>query len=73
MQQHSVRAIESHEGTERGELSFEVGDLLGIAGNEKDGTSVGMHRKTARKGKYPSYKVEEEFVIEDFPTYPEVR
>ena len=55
-----------------GELSFEVGDLLGIAGNEKDGTSVGIHRKTSRKGKYPSYKVEEELIIRDFPTYPEV-
>ena len=26
------------------ELSFDAGDLIGIAGNEKDGQSVGTHR-----------------------------
>ena len=65
-------AIERHESEQHGEISFEVGDVLGIAGNERDGYSVGVNRKSGRRGKFPSYKAEERFIIEDFPTYPQV-
>jgi len=51
---------------------MDAGDLLGVAGNEKDGTSKGKHRKSNKYGEYFSYLVEEVPVIADFPTYPGV-
>ena len=48
---------------------MKVGDLIGIAGNEKDGTSKGRNRRTSLYGEYLSYKVEEVPIIADFPTY----
>ena len=70
-QAHNVKAIQGHKGRDH-MFSFERGDLMGIAGNEKDGTSVGEHRKHHMRGQFPSYKVEEEVIIRDFPTYPDV-
>ena len=69
-QGHDVRAVQSHRGTSG--LKFDKGDLLGIAGNQKDGQSVGEHRKSHVRGNFPSYKVEEEVIVADFPTYPNV-
>ena len=60
-QAHDVVAIEKHKPTMdngHSEISFNVGDHLGIAGNEKNGYSVGIHRTTHVRGEYPSYKVE---------------
>ena len=53
-------------------VHFRVGDHLGIAGNEKNGLSVGQHRQTRARGSYPSYKVEEFVRTADFPTYSEL-
>lgn len=81
-QPHNVVAIQSHKFTkpqkqhnkkELPDVSFKEGDLLGIAGNEKDGYSVGVHRKSQLKGKYPSYKVEEQVLVADFPSFDEVK
>ncbi|KAL5515827.1 hypothetical protein EMCRGX_G001049 [Ephydatia muelleri] len=72
-QEHRVRAIASHTSTYSGELSMNAGDQLGIAGNEKDGRSVGTHVQSARRGDFPSYKLEEEIIVADFPTYLEVQ
>jgi len=69
-QAHDVKALQRHQSTSS--FSFEKGDLLGIAGNEKNGQSVGVHRKTSVRGNFPSYKVEEEVILVDFPTYPDV-
>ena len=69
-QGHDVRAVQSHRGPSG--LKFEKGDLLGIAGNQKDGQSVGEHRKTSSRGNFLSYKVEEEVILADFPSYPNV-
>lgn len=74
-QDHDVIAIEDHKPTlnsGHAEIPFHIGDHLGIAGNEKNGYSVGIHRETNVRGEYPSYKVEEYVRIEDFPTYEEV-
>ena len=68
-----MRAIASHTSTYSGELSMNAGDQLGIAGNEKDGRSVGTHVQSARRGDFPSYKLEEEIIVADFPTYLEVQ
>lgn len=70
-QDHDVVAIESHSQSSSStrEIEFEVGDHLGIAGNEKNGYSVGIHRKSLQRGQYPSYKVEDYVRIADFPKY----
>ena len=80
-QPHNVVAIQNHKSTKSQkqyyekvpDVNFEEGDLLGIAGNEKDGYSVGIHRKSQQKGKYPSYKVEEQVLVADFPSFDEVK
>lgn len=75
-QGHHVVAIQDNEPTQdtnkNDEISFKVGDLLSIAGNEKTGYSVGRHTSTRQNGQYPSYKVEEHVFVADFPTYDNV-
>ncbi|XP_076442953.1 alpha-(1,6)-fucosyltransferase-like isoform X2 [Babylonia areolata] len=70
---HNLRAVEAHQGRGGDELTFEVGDLLGIAGNHWNGYSKGTLRKTGKSGLYPSYKVENEIASVEMPTYPEVK
>ena len=67
-QGHDVVAIAENKDT----VQFKVGDHMGIAGNEKNGFSVGQHRTTHQKGNYPSYKVEEFVRTANFPTYSEL-
>ena len=65
-------ALHSHKAASPGELSFEAGDLIGIAGNLKNGWSVGATQKKRHiRGKFPSFKVEGQPLVADFPTYPE--
>lgn len=74
-QAHDVVAVEEHKPASdsgHSEIPFEIGDHLGIAGNEKNGFSVGIHRRTLTRGEFPSYKVEEYIQTEEFPTYNEV-
>ena len=68
---HDQRAIYPHHG-ENGEISFEVGDSIGIAGNHWDGYSKGTNRRTRAIGLYPSYKVEEIYRLVKNPTYDEL-
>lgn len=74
-QAHHFRAIQDHDSskqtTHNSELSFETGELFGIAGNEKNGYSVGKQVSSRKKGQFPSYKVEEHVLVADFPTYNE--
>ncbi len=66
-QDHNVVAIESHKDTHGStEVEFRIGDELGIAGNEKNGYSVGINRRTLKRGQYPSYKVEDKVRIVNF-------
>lgn len=69
-QGHDVIAF--MENKAKGQVQFKVGDRLGIAGNEKNGFSVGQHRSTRARGYYPSYKVEEFVLTADFPTFDEL-
>lgn len=75
-QAHNVQAIQNHDSSKQtshdNELSFQTGDLMGIAGNEKNGYSVGRHVSSRKRGQYPSYKVEDEVLVADFPTYHDV-
>ena len=67
-QGHDVVAIMDNKNP----MPFKVGDHMGIAGNEKNGFSVGQHRGTGKSGTYPSYKVKEFVRTADFPTYSEI-
>ena len=71
-QGHDVRAVYPQTPRHNGQVAMEAGDLLGIAGNEKDGTSKGKHRKSNKYGEYYSYLVEDVPIVTDFPTYPGV-
>ena len=68
-QDHEVKALYSQTAEKEGRIEMQVGDLVGIAGNEKDGTSKGKNRRTSAYGEYLSYKVEEVPVIAKFSTY----
>ena len=69
-QAHDVVAF--MENKAKDQVQFKVGDQLGIAGNEKNGFSVGEHRGTRARGNYPSYKVEDVVRTADFPTFDEL-
>lgn len=74
-QAHDVVAIQDHKALQNSghsEIPFKRGDHLGIAGNEKNGYSVGVHRLSNINGEYPSYKVEDYVQVEEFPRYEEV-
>ena len=64
-----MKALYSQKAEKQGQIEMQVGDLVGIAGNEKDGTSKGKNWRTSQYGEYLSYKVEEVPVIAEFPTY----
>lgn len=66
---HDQIAVEEHISANSAELSFEVGDSIGIAGNHWDGYSKGTNRRTGRMGLYPSYKAREKWRIVDFPIF----
>ena len=72
MEPHHVRMIYPQKSGMSDQLELEVGDIVSIVGNEKDGTSKGRVHRTGRRGKYLSYKAENVLRIEDFPTYKEV-
>ena len=65
------RAIFPHLGKDQ-ELTFEVDDVMGIAGNHWDGQSKGTHIKTMTVGLYPSFKMEKLYQIISAPKYLDV-
>ena len=71
-QAHEVKALYSQTAEKQGQIEMQVGDLVGIAGNEKDGTSKGKNKRTSAYGEYLSYKVEEVPIIADFPTTTQI-
>ena len=72
MQGHHVRVIYPQKSHRVDQLELEIGDVISIAGNEKDGTSKGTLHRTQKYGEFLSYKVENVLRIVDFPTYKEV-
>ena len=72
MQGHQVKMIYSQKPRTSSQLELEVGDIISIAGNEKDGTSKGRSHRTGKYGEFLSYKAENVLRIVDFPIYKEV-
>lgn len=68
-EEHRVRAIWSHEAKSKRQLGFDVGDVLGIAGNHWDGQSKGLLHRSNKEGLFPSFKVEDVHDVIDFPAY----
>ena len=71
-QEHLVRAFYHRTNHGGGNLDISEGDLIKIAGNHHDGFSLGNKKGRAIRDLFPSYKVEEEVLVANFPTYPEV-
>ena len=64
-------ANESHTAASPQELSFAVGDGIGITGQWRDGWCLGVTWRGTNtfKGLFPSHKVKQHFKLADFPTY----
>ena len=72
-QVHQLRAFHGHTEWGGGDLKLSKDDLIKIAGNHHNGFSLGSSRQGRwQQGLVPSYKVEEETIVADFPTYSEV-
>lgn len=70
-----MRAFHGHTKRDGGTLGLSKGDFMKIAGNEHNGFSVGSRKGRGGYGGYglfPSYKLEEETLVADFPSYPDV-
>uniref|UniRef100_A0A914XIW6 Alpha-(1,6)-fucosyltransferase n=1 Tax=Plectus sambesii TaxID=2011161 RepID=A0A914XIW6_9BILA len=72
-QAREQEAILSHSPINEDEIELQVGDIIVIAGNHWNGMSKGRNKRTNREGLYPSYKVKENWRIEKFPSYPNVK
>ncbi len=56
---HGKQAIMNHKASNKKEISFKVGDILGIANNMHNGYNFGDHNTTKQTGLYPRFKVTE--------------
>ncbi|XP_025104219.1 alpha-(1,6)-fucosyltransferase-like isoform X1 [Pomacea canaliculata] len=70
---HNMLAWENYNASRNEEISLQVGDLVGIAGNHWDGFSKGTNRRTGQSGLYPSYKVVDNVVAVWMPLYVNVK
>lgn len=70
---HNMLAWENYNASRYEEISLQVGDLVGIAGNHWDGFSKGTNRRTGQSGLYPSYKVVDNVVPVWMPLYVNVK
>lgn len=72
--EHQQKTVLKHDSQGApGELSLEVGDVLGVAGNHWDGFNKGRNHRTNRVGLYPEFKTKEMLKVEDFPKYEKVK
>jgi len=68
-QEHKMKAIWPHSAKGRSEISLEIGDLIGIAGNHWNGQAKGLHHNSQKSGLFPAYKVEDFHDTAAFPHY----
>ncbi|XP_032517976.2 alpha-(1,6)-fucosyltransferase [Danaus plexippus] len=65
---HDRRALMNHEAAGQ-EISFQAGDLIGIAGNHWNGFGRGTNKRTNLNGLIPWYKTADHLVLYPFPEY----
>ena len=71
--EHQQEAVMPHKASDREEISLNVGDVIGVAGNHWNGYNKGRNHANNRIGLYPEYKTKEKIKVVDFPTYPHVK
>ncbi|XP_066934358.1 alpha-(1,6)-fucosyltransferase-like [Clytia hemisphaerica] len=71
-EEHRVRALWSNEAKSPRQLSFDMGDILGIAGNHWDGQAKALHHRSGKEGLYPAFKVEDVHDVADYPDYSDL-
>ncbi|XP_072942297.1 alpha-(1,6)-fucosyltransferase [Epargyreus clarus] len=69
---HNRRAIMPHTSRGNQEISFQVGDLIGVAGNHWNGYGRGTNKRTNVNGLIPWYKTADHLVLYPFPEYKQV-
>ncbi|XP_050344252.1 alpha-(1,6)-fucosyltransferase [Nymphalis io] len=69
---HDRRAVMAHNARGNQEISVQVGDLIGIAGNHWNGFGRGTNKRTNVNGLIPWYKTADHLVLYSFPDYKHV-
>ncbi|KAL0878702.1 hypothetical protein ABMA27_003757 [Loxostege sticticalis] len=69
---HDRVAVLPHTAGAQQEISLQVGDLIGIAGNHWNGYGRGTNKRTNANGLVPWYKTADHLVLYPFPEYKEV-
>ena len=69
---HDQLAIMQHASQSSNELSMEVGDTIGVAGNHWNGFSKGINRRTSQQGVYPGFKVIEKVKTAHFKAFDDL-
>ncbi|XP_075976704.1 alpha-(1,6)-fucosyltransferase 8 isoform X2 [Anticarsia gemmatalis] len=68
---HDRIAVMTNDGSNQ-DIAFEVGDLIGIAGNHWNGYGRGTNKKSNLNGLIPWYKTADHLVLYPFPEYKQV-
>lgn len=69
---HDRQAVMPHQAKDSQDIAFQVGDLIGIAGNHWNGYGRGTNRRTNANGLIPWYKTADHLVLYPFPEYKQV-
>ncbi|NP_001280620.1 alpha-(1,6)-fucosyltransferase-like isoform X1 [Bombyx mori] len=69
---HDRVAIMQNHGGKNEDISFEVGDKIGVAGNHWNGYGRGTNKRTNMNGLIPWYKTADHLVLYPFPEYKQV-
>ncbi|CAH0726729.1 unnamed protein product, partial [Brenthis ino] len=70
---HERRALLPHAAADAHQISAQVGDLIGIAGNHWNGFGRGTNKRTNLNGLIPWYKTADHLVLYPFPEYRAAR
>ncbi len=66
-QQNKQIAIAVHKARNKHEMDLQIGDVINVAGDNKDGTFIGTNIRTMHYASYPSYKVKDHIDIAKAP------
>lgn len=67
--EHDYVAVLPHRSNNADEISLNIGDVIGIAGNHWNGYSKGRNRMNNQEGLFPSFKVVDTIRTAKFPEY----